>query len=253
MTTSELSPAARKSELRRRILAARDSAAASAEAAETAAAAVVERALGDNILAEILESGVLAGYWPIRSELDPRPLMRALASRGVDLALPVVTAGGLIFRRWREGDTLTSAGFGTLGPSLDSEELQPDILLVPLAACDRAGNRLGYGKGHYDGAIAKLIRNRIAAPPAVNRRPSESAVTDFSAKDSPDTRHQDAVIHDCHQKRPFLIGLGYDVQLVDAVPTEPHDQRLDAFVTPMQSIVIDNFRYSRDAGTLREG
>ncbi|MGV6871451.1 5-formyltetrahydrofolate cyclo-ligase [Pseudochelatococcus sp. B33] len=204
MTTMGLSPAARKASLRRTLLAARDRAAAPAGAAAAAAAAVSERALADATLAGVSGGGIVAGYWPIRSELDPRPLMRTLAARGVDLALPVITADGLMFRRWLEADELIDAGFGTLGPSPDKPDLSPDILLVPLAAADPAGNRLGYGRGYYDAAIA-----RLAGP----------------------GRH-----------RPFTVGLGYDVQLVDSIPAEPHDQPLDAIVTPMQSIVINNFR-----------
>lgn len=207
MTSIGRSPAARKASLRLAALTARDRTAMAPGAAAAAAEAVARQALANPTLARVLEAGSVAGYWPIRSELDPRPLMRALAARGVDLALPVTTGTGLVFRRWREGDVLVNAGFGTLGPPPDSAAAAPDILLVPLAAVDRAGNRLGYGQGHYDAAIARLSAAAATGPIPF--------------------------------RRPFTIGLAYDVQVIDAVPAEPHDRRLDAIVTPMQSILID--------------
>lgn len=200
--TETLSPAARKARLRGIVLAARDREAARPGAIESAAAAVAGRALGDTVLTTILRSCVVAGYWPIRSEIDPRPLMQVLAARGCDLSLPVVTPQGLVFRRWRAGDMLTGAGLGTLGPPPGSPALSPDVLLVPLAAVDRTGNRLGYGRGYYDAVIAGLS----AGEPG----------------------------------KPFTVGLGYDLQLVDAVPAESHDRPLDAIVTPMQSIIVNN-------------
>lgn len=89
----------RKRLLRRAMLAARDAAIASAEEAAAAGEAMAARALADPSLGAILTSGIVAGYWPIRSELDPRPLAGS-AQRGIDVTLPIVTPDGLIFRRW---------------------------------------------------------------------------------------------------------------------------------------------------------
>lgn len=209
--TAGLPPAARKAALRRAVLSARDR--IPAQARDAAAQAVARRTLDDAALAPVLARGIVAGYWPIRSELDPRPLMLALQARGAGLALPVVTDRGLVFRRWREADTLVDAGFGTLGPSPDNAELCPDILLVPLAAFDRAGNRIGYGQGHYDGAIARLagIHDGKAGPAIAGRQ----------------------------RRLPLAIGVAHDLQRVDAIPAEPHDQPLDAIITPTQSFIID--------------
>jgi 5-formyltetrahydrofolate cyclo-ligase len=100
--------------------------------------------------------GVVAGYWPMRSEADPRPIMAALAAQGRALALPAVVDGRLAFRAWRPGDALAPGGFGTSVPAPSHAETQPTILLVPLLAFDGRCFRLGYGKGHYDRAIAAL-------------------------------------------------------------------------------------------------
>lgn len=97
-------------------------------------------------------NAVVAGFQPIRSEIDPRPLMMALQQRDARLALPVITARGqsLIFRLWTDATRMRPGQFGILEPSADAPELVPDILLVPLAAFDRAGHRIGYGAGYYD-------------------------------------------------------------------------------------------------------
>ena len=107
-------------------------------------------------LANLCGKGALAGYWPYASEIDPRPLMFDLAKRGFPLALPVSQPAGMIFRLWRKDAKLVDAGFGTQGPGPEAEAVKPSLLLVPLAAFDRSGNRIGWGKGHYDRAIAML-------------------------------------------------------------------------------------------------
>src|SRR5258706_2673634 len=107
---------------------------------------------------EITPGAVLAGYSPIRSEIDPVPLMRKLAVPGVQLALPAIVAGDqpLKFRAWSPDDRLQRGRLGILEPSADAQEVIPDILLVPLAAFDRAGHRIGYGAGHYDRTLEHL-------------------------------------------------------------------------------------------------
>ena len=100
---------------------------------------------------------VVSGLLPIRSEADLRPLMAALADRGARLALPVVLdRETIVFRALVRGAEMVSTGFGTSGPGPDAAVLDPDVMLVPLAAFDRRGHRLGYGAGHYDRAIARL-------------------------------------------------------------------------------------------------
>ena len=109
---------------------------------------------------EIAAGTVVSGYSPIRSELDPAPLMRKLAERGARLALPAVMARGksLVFRAWSPGDRLTLGPLGILEPSPAMAELIPDVMLVPCAAFDRLGHRIGYGAGHYDFTLAHLRR-----------------------------------------------------------------------------------------------
>jgi 5-formyltetrahydrofolate cyclo-ligase len=169
------------------VLAARD--ALTPEIRAEAAARLA--ALIDTIA--VTPGAIVAGYMPIRSEIDPRPLMAALAARGARLCLPVVAEDRetLIFREWHAGAALEPSGFGLSVPTADAAELAPDVLLLPLAVFDAAGNRIGYGKGHYDRALARLE--------AVGPRRK--------------------------------IGLAFALQRVDAVPAEPHDRPLDLILT----------------------
>jgi 5-formyltetrahydrofolate cyclo-ligase len=136
---------------------------------------------------------VVSGFWPIKDEIDIRPLLAELFNAGCQLVLPVVQGRGqpLLFRAWRPGDALEAGVFGTLQPSARREALEPDALIVPLLACDRDGWRLGYGGGFYDRTLKGLrARRKVTA-----------------------------------------VGVGFDAQLVDDVPHGADDQRLDWLLT----------------------
>jgi 5-formyltetrahydrofolate cyclo-ligase len=156
----------------------------------------IEAALGmaqhaDEI--DIEPGGIVSGFWPIRSEVDVRPMMFALRDQGARLALPaILDRETIVFRELVRGAPLVGMGFGTAGPGDEAEVLDPALMLVPLAAFDTRGHRIGYGAGHYDRAIARLHAKGM---------------------------------------RPRLIGIAFDCQEVPAVPDEEHDVRLDAILT----------------------
>jgi 5-formyltetrahydrofolate cyclo-ligase len=95
---------------------------------------------------------------PLNSEVSPLPLMKKLVEGGARLALPVIAGRGkpLIMRAWKFGAPLDRGQWGIREPTPDAAEVEPDIVLVPLLAFDRAGHRIGYGAGYYDMTITTL-------------------------------------------------------------------------------------------------
>lgn len=136
---------------------------------------------------------IISGFLPIRSEADIRPLLDQLAKRGARLCLPIVEdRETILFRELKQATELVDTGFGTRGPGPGAEVLDPALLLMPLSVFDAAGNRIGYGAGHYDRAIDRLRKKGL---------------------------------------NPKLIGIAFDCQEVASVPAEPHDVGLSAIIT----------------------
>lgn len=141
----------------------------------------------------------VAGYMPIGAEVDPRPLMERLEKAGAELCLPRVEADDtLSFRRWSFGEPLEAGRFGLSEPGESAPLATPTLILQPLLAFDAMGNRLGYGKGHYDRAVAKLRSNG----------------------------------------RAFTCGVAFFGQQIDAVPAEPHDEPLEWAITEAGSVPL---------------
>lgn len=140
--------------------AARKAASALRKAAAADAGPDAADRLADLLLGAVPMAGMAAvsGFLPIGSEVDVRPALSRLQGLGLDICLPVVVGKGLplLFRRWREGDALIEEAYGTKAPAPGAPEVEPDLLLVPMLAFDRAGYRLGYGGGFYDRTLAKL-------------------------------------------------------------------------------------------------
>ena len=60
---------------------------------------------------------IVSGFWPMRSEVDVRPLMFALRERGARLCLPaILDRSTIVFRELVRGAPLVEMGFGTAGP-----------------------------------------------------------------------------------------------------------------------------------------
>ncbi|XWN31966.1 MAG: 5-formyltetrahydrofolate cyclo-ligase [Devosia sp.] len=112
---------------------------------------------------------LIAAYVPMRDEIDPVPLALA-ASSGRPIALPAVAGKQMSFRAWCEGDPLTDGPFGTREPM--GESVVPDLLLVPLLAFTRKGDRLGYGAGHYDRWLARHEATAIGVAYGAQEVPS---------------------------------------------------------------------------------
>jgi 5-formyltetrahydrofolate cyclo-ligase len=184
-----------KKALRREMLAQREAVTARerVRAAMTIAARPVPVTIGPGV--------IVSGFSPMKSEIDPIPLMRRLADIGAQLALPVVVAKGqpLVMRSWTVGDHLQAGTWGIREPELAAALVEPDVLIVPLLAFDRRGHRIGYGAGYYDMTLTAL-----------------------------------------RQRKPVVaIGIAFAIQEIDAVPDEPGDARLDFVMTEKETIVTN--------------
>jgi 5-formyltetrahydrofolate cyclo-ligase len=163
----------------------------------------LRQAAGETIAARefpvvIAPGTIVSGFMPMKSEINPLPLLRRLAEQGAALALPAVPGRGkpLVMRAWAWGEPLDSGVWGIREPKPGAAQVDPDILLVPLLAFDRKGYRLGYGGGYYDRTIAGLrARKPVAA-----------------------------------------IGIAFSAQEVSSVPITPRDARLDLVLTEREII-----------------
>ena len=181
-----------KSELRRAAVGLRD--ALPRDVRQQAAEAIAERPFPLKIRA----GTIVSGFMPLKSEINPLPLLRKLEALGAWIALPVVVGRGqpLIMRRWTWGAPLGAGVWGIREPKPEAEEVAPDILIVPMLAFDRAGHRVGYGGGYYDLTINGL-RGR---------------------------------------KTVSAVGIAFAAQEVAKVPTTPRDAQLDFVLTEREVI-----------------
>jgi 5-formyltetrahydrofolate cyclo-ligase len=162
-----------------------------------AAGTIAERGLPCALPAD----AIVSGFMPLKTEINPVPLMRRLADAGARLALPAVAGRGrpLVMRAFAFGDALASGVWGIREPKPDASEVFPDILLVPMLAFDRSGHRVGYGAGYYDLTIASLRAH----------------------------------------KNVLAVGIAFAAQEIAQVPATERDARLDLVLTELEDIRCD--------------
>ncbi len=170
------------------------------EIAPDYAALSAERLAGIAESLSVPSGAVVSAYWPMKSEMDVRPLMRAFYGKGYALCLPVVTQKNepMLFRRWTPDERLVVGMYGVEQPDEKCEPLLPDVLFLPLLAFDRTGGRLGYGGGFYDRTV-KELRSRGT---------------------------------------PLIVGVGFAAQEVGSVPLEETDEVLDMILTEKELIKV---------------
>ena len=153
-------------------------------------------------LAEFRKAERVLFYASFRSEVETLDLIRESLKMGKRTVLPRVDEEKHILELYEIKDVreLTDGYMGIPEPQRSAESPvaigEVDLVIVPGAAFDASGNRLGYGAGYYD----ILLSGRRRVTP--------------------------------------VIGLAYEEQIVDAVPAEEHDVRVDLIVTDHQVIRI---------------
>ncbi|MDR1828662.1 MAG: 5-formyltetrahydrofolate cyclo-ligase [Methylobacteriaceae bacterium] len=175
--------------LRRAALQARDALAPAAR--DDASRRIVAHTAASGFFTRLTPADTVSAYWPIGSEVDPRPLFALIAETGAALVLPRLCGETLSFHVFRVGDTLEDGPFGLREPPDTAEIRAPDLILAPLVAFDSAFGRLGYGRGYFDRAVADVAAT----------------------------------------KRVHMVGLAFETQRVAHVPLERHDRLLDGVVT----------------------
>lgn len=181
-----------KARLREQAFARRDALLADERAA--AAEAIAARPFPVTITTGM----IVSGFSPMKTEINPLPLMRKAAQLGARLALPAIVGRGrpLIMRAYAFGDELARGQWGIREPKANAPEVAPDMLIVPLAAFDRAGHRIGYGAGYYD-----LTINALRA-----------------------------------EKKVIAMGIAFAAQEITSVPATERDARLDFVLTEREVI-----------------
>ncbi|MEM8689042.1 MAG: 5-formyltetrahydrofolate cyclo-ligase [Pseudomonadota bacterium] len=180
-----------------RTAAAKVRAAAFQQTADAAAEALAQTGLG---FLGAKTPGVVSGFYPYKSELDLRPMLSALSTQGWTTCLPIVLGEGrpLVFRAWTPGERTEPGAWNIPVPVSSAQSVEPDVMLVPLLAFDRAGYRLGYGGGFYDRTIEKFRKSKVL----------------------------------------LTVGVAFAAQEVDAVLRGPHDQPLDWVLTEAGPIKV---------------
>lgn len=163
---------------------------------QAAAAKQAARQMMENFLhgVPLKEGAVIAGYWPVNGEINVLPLLVQLLHKGYACALPQITnkTPPLVFRSWAEKTPMRTNTYNIKEPDpAKSALVRPDVLIVPLLAFDPAGNRLGYGAGHY----AATLRHLRQGGPVL------------------------------------AVGVAYDVQKTGQIQAESPDGALDMIVT----------------------
>ncbi|MDP9195768.1 MAG: 5-formyltetrahydrofolate cyclo-ligase [Pseudomonadota bacterium] len=162
---------------------------------------------GRQIVARILADipvgtgDIVAGYMPVRGEVDIRPALEALHQRGIRCVLPAVREKrtALQFRLWSPSAPMEPGVYGIPMPVEGSPPAVPTVLLAPMVGFDRQGWRLGYGAGEYDRTLAAL---RQAGP-----------------------------------VRAVGIAMA-DQEVADGIPHEGHDQKMDWIVTERYTLCL---------------
>ncbi len=144
------------------------------------------------------KASAVAAYFPIEGEPDIREFLAWALHNGIKVLLPTVAGSNLNWVNFDGNTTFGELGFEEAsGKPAKLDEAQ--IIFMPALAVDLAGNRIGKGKGFYDRALQPLGQAMA-------------------------------------KKRPKLVAVVFDEEILLSVPAEPHDFAVDAAVTASKLI-----------------
>lgn len=111
-------------------------------------------------LATDLSARSVAAYLSTPVEPDTRPFLNWAHAQGLRVLLPISREDGLLDWTTGDGETETEGLFGL--PEAVGELLGPiaindvDLILVPAAAVDATGMRMGWGRGYFDKTLGSM-------------------------------------------------------------------------------------------------
>lgn len=143
------------------------------------------------IVLSIYKIKYISGFWPVKHEVNVKPLIYYLDKIGYKIVLPVIYQKILNFSVWNCKTKMVKDKYGIKIPMSKKANFFPEILLVPLLAFDETGNRLGYGKGYYDKYLSELRK----------------------------------------QQNVIAVGVAYSCQRINKVPVNNYDENLDWVIT----------------------
>ncbi len=94
-------------------------------------------------------------YNSFRGEVDTNEIINRLKSMDKTVLYPL-TVGDTMYAVKPESEKFEKDKFGVYVPSKYSIVNNVDVVIVPLVACDKNLNRIGFGKGFYD----RFLRDR---------------------------------------------------------------------------------------------
>ncbi len=191
-------------------------------------------------LPEWQRAGQILAYMAMGDEVDLAPLLERARREGKSIYLPRIERDEIRFCGWDGGPgDLTPHPFGMLEPAPPVNEgetdytirhvdpTRPALCLCPGRAFDRSGRRLGRGKGYYDHFI-RSVRAARSKRVATWSEPDPAASRAAEGGDAGDAPVQ--------TEQLVFAAVCFDVQLVEAVPTGPGDERVDLVVTNGQTV-----------------
>lgn len=199
-----------KAALRRQLLAARD-------ALDESTRGKASLSIQEHVLTrtEFVNASGVHCFISLPGEVNTEGIFEACWDMGKSTYVPyqIRDEGRLGWAQRRRGDKLVAGSMNVLEPTPENRRQPPprtiDLVLVPGVAFDRQGNRIGYGKGFYDEFLARIDENAV-----VSDKNNDSSWS----------------------KRVAIWGLAFSVQIVDAVPQDPWDKRMEAVLTEVGDI-----------------